>query len=109
MNARSSEPFDRHSHTLRPLGDYRDRLPSRCHNRRLNRATLWRWALHGAGKERIKLPTVVIGSGRFTSDADVHAFIQARSAAKEAPETPPEPPVRREDVEQIQRDWQGEA
>lgn len=57
---------------LRPLSEYCDRLPSRVCSRKLNRATLWRWALRGA-RGRV-LRTVVIGSGRFTCDAWVAEF-----------------------------------
>lgn len=92
MNATNRrDPFDPTCSKLRPLGDYRDRLPSRRAGRRLNRSTLFRWALRGARKGSIKLKTVCIGGGRFTSDQHVHEFMQALEAR--APNEPQAAPV----------------
>lgn len=77
---RAFEPFDPTDDTLRPLAEYTDRLPSRRRGRKLNRATLWRWAMRGAQGGRLRLRTVVLGGGRFTSDAAVAAFMRAQGA-----------------------------
>jgi len=66
---RAMHPLDPSDHQLRPLSEYCKRIPSRVPGKRLNRATLWRWALHG------RLRTVQIGGGRFTCDAWVWQFI----------------------------------
>lgn len=71
------DPFDPTSSKLRPLGEYRDRLPSRRSGCRLNRSTLYRWALRGARSGRVKLKTDCIGGGRFTCDAWVREFMRA--------------------------------
>ena len=67
-------PLDATDQQLRPLAEYCDRLPSRVPGRRLNRATLWRWALKGRSDSRY-LRTVALGSGRFTCDAWVTQFL----------------------------------
>jgi hypothetical protein len=67
-------PLDPTDHQLRPLSEYTKRIPSRVPGKRLNRATLWRWALHG------RLRTVQIGGGRFTCDAWVWEFIHRARA-----------------------------
>lgn len=59
---------------LRPLAEYSERLPSSRQGKRLNRATLWRWALKGMTDGRY-LRTVGLGSGRFTCDAWVAQFL----------------------------------
>lgn len=66
--------IDPTSRELRPLAEYCDRLPSRRRGRKLNRATLYRWALHGVSGGRI-LQTVELGGGRFTCDAWVAEFM----------------------------------
>ena len=60
---------------LRPLAEYARRLPSRKPGKRLNRATLWRWALRGARAGR-RLRTVALGGGRMTCDAWVWQFLE---------------------------------
>lgn len=70
---------------LRPLAEYCDRLPSRRRGRKLNRATLYRWALHGVSGGRI-LQTVELGGGRFTCDAWVAEFMRQLTIA--SPSTP---------------------
>lgn len=62
---------------LRPLAEYSRRLPSSRRGKRLNRATLWRWALRGARGGR-RLRTVCLGSGRMTCDAWVWEFVGER-------------------------------
>ena len=71
------DPFDPSSTFLRPLGEYRDRLPSRRSGRRLTRSTLYRWALRGTRGGRVTLKTVRIGGGIFTCDQFVHEFMRA--------------------------------
>jgi hypothetical protein len=68
------DPFDPTSKQLRPLAEYSDRLPSSRRGKKLNRATLWRWALNGLKDGRF-IRTVGLGSGRFTCDAWVAAFL----------------------------------
>lgn len=58
---------------LRPLAEYCDRLPSSRPGKRLNRATLWRWALSGLRGRRLR--TVELGGGRMTCDAWVWQFV----------------------------------
>lgn len=70
----SRTELDPTSTALRPLAEYCDRLPSRRRGRKLNRATLWRWALNGKSDGRY-LRTVGLGSGRFTCDAWVSQFL----------------------------------
>ena len=71
------EHLDPNCHLLRPLSDYCKRIPSRIAGKRLNRATLWRWARKGPRGDW-KLRTVEIGGGRFTCDAWVWAFIHRK-------------------------------
>lgn len=68
------ESLDQNCRQLRPLADYADRLPSSRRGKKLNRATLWRWALRGFPDGRY-LRTVALGSGRFTCDAWVAQFL----------------------------------
>jgi hypothetical protein len=84
--------------TYQPLARYADRLPSSRPGRKLNRATLWRWALRGFG-EGTRLKTVVLGGCRFTSDAWVAEFIRARSGLVE--HVAARPPFARADSERI--------
>lgn len=77
------EPFDSNSTQLRPLAEYSKRLPSTRQGKRLNRATLWRWALKGSGG--VILRTERLGGGRFTCDAYVADFI-AQLSGDDAPE-----------------------
>lgn len=72
------QPFIPTCRELRPLAEYCDRLPSRRRGRKLNRATLYRWALHGVSGGRI-LQTVELGGGRFTCDAWVAEFMRQLS------------------------------
>lgn len=65
---------------LRPLAEYARALPSRRIGHRLNRATLWRWALRGTRNGRY-LRTVVLGAGRMTCDAWVCEFMGHGEAA----------------------------
>ena len=58
---------------LRPLAEYASRLPSSQRGKRLNRATLWRWALHGVRGRRLR--TVTLGGGRMSCDAWVCEFL----------------------------------
>lgn len=71
------EPFDPSSTRFRPLAEYSNLLPSSRPGRRLNRATLWRWALKGVGG--VRLQTVSLGSARLSTDADIAAFMRALS------------------------------
>jgi hypothetical protein len=59
---------------LHPLADYARRLPSSRIGKRLNRATLWRWALRGIKGSRLR--TVALGGGRMTCDAWVWQFMR---------------------------------
>ena len=86
---KGADPFDPSNTQLRPLAEYTDRLPSRRRGRKLHRATLWRWALRGAQGGRVRLETVRLGKGRFTSDAAVAAFMAACEGGGEALPSPP--------------------
>lgn len=66
--------IDPNCRRLRPLAHYTRRLPSSRRGKRLNRATLWRWALRGARGGR-RLQTVCLGAGRMTCDAWVWEFV----------------------------------
>ena len=69
--------IDKHCNQLRPLNEYTNRIPSSRPGKRLNRTTLWRWALKGC--RGIKLETVLAGSGRYTTDAWVASFMAGLS------------------------------
>jgi hypothetical protein len=77
-------PLDPNCTQLRPLAEYTRRIPSTRLGKRLNRATLWRWTMHGA--RGIRLHTQRLGSGRYTTDAAVVEFMRRLSE-------PPEPPM----------------
>jgi len=96
-----ADPFDPTDTRLRPLAEYADRLPSRRRGRRLNRATLWRWAMRGARGGKVLLHTVRLGSGRFTSDADFAAFMRELEEDRRQPE--PESTIDDEQVATIQK------
>jgi hypothetical protein len=92
------QTLDPNSTALRPLAEYCDRLPSSRRGKKLNRATLWRWALKGERDGRY-LRTVGMGSGRFTCDAWVAQFLKhprASSSCVARVSTPD--PVEREQV-----------
>jgi hypothetical protein len=93
MPNRFPDSFDATDNRLRPLAEYTDRLPSRRRRKKLNRATLWRWALRGARGGRVRLETWVIGSGRFTSDAAVAAFMKRLAEHREACAATPAAPA----------------
>jgi len=80
---RPAAPIDAACERLRPLVEYADRLPSGRRGKRLNRATLWRWALRGLRGGR-RLRTVTAGSTRVTCDAWVWEFITQQGAANVA-------------------------
>ena len=65
--------FDPRSEELRPLGQYRSRLPPGSNGNPISKVTLWRWSVHGLGGHRLK--TVKIGHRRFTSDLWVWLFM----------------------------------
>lgn len=67
--------------SLRPLGEYASRLPSGRSGKRLNRATLWRWALTGLRGGR-RLRTVAMGAARMTCDAWVWEFLTQAGEAQ---------------------------
>lgn len=67
------EPINPTCQRLRPLAEYAERLPSCRRGKRLNRATLWRWALRGLRGRRLR--TVELGGGRMTCDAWVWQFL----------------------------------
>ena len=80
-------PLNPHCRRLRPLAEYSRRLPS-CHvGKRLNRATLWRWALRGLRNGR-QLRTVLLGSGRMTCDAWVSEFLEGAGPQRDSWATP---------------------
>lgn len=68
-----AEPIDPNNRELRPLAAYSRRLPSRRFGKRLNRATLWRWAQRGVRGRQLQ--TVMLGAGRMTCDAWVWEFL----------------------------------
>ena len=83
---------------LRPLAEYAARLPSSRPGKKLNRSTLWRWALRGtAGGARLQ--TVKIGSARYTSDAWFTDFIAQQSEPTSQAE--PTPTMSRQDRDRI--------
>lgn len=71
------QPLDPECKRLRPLAEYTTRLPSSRSGKRLSRATLWRWALHGVRGGRL-LKTVELGAGRMSCDAWVWEFLGTR-------------------------------
>jgi hypothetical protein len=83
---------------LRPLAEYATRLPSSRRGKRLNRATLWRWALSGVRGGRL-LCTAVLGAGRMTCDAWVWQFLaQSGGASRSAGQAPRFDPLEREQI-----------
>ncbi|MBL8693179.1 MAG: DUF1580 domain-containing protein [Planctomycetes bacterium] len=66
--------------TLRPLRSYAQRLPSCREGRSLSRTTLERYAKRG-DEEGVRLKTYLIGTGRFTTDGDVWAFLNRRNTS----------------------------
>lgn len=56
------------------LNDAANFIPNRPH-----RATVWRWALRGIvrGGEVVKMKTKAIGARRYTTRADIDAFLSA--------------------------------
>lgn len=72
---------------LRPLAEYASRLPSGQPGKRLNRATLWRWALSGVRGGR-RLRTAALGGTRVTCDAWVWQFLAHAQSPHEPLHTP---------------------
>jgi hypothetical protein len=83
-HARLPAPIDPGCRRLRPLADYADRLPSGRRGKRLNRATLWRWALRGLRSGR-RLRSVSAGGTRVTCDAWVWEFFVTLGTARSVP------------------------
>jgi hypothetical protein len=80
--------LDPNCEKLRPLNEYTKRIPSTRPGKKLSRSTLWRWVLHG--RRGVKLQTFVLGSGRYTSDAEVMKFsykltLLTRSGSQKGP------------------------
>ena len=71
--------IDLASETLIRLEDARDHVPSSRQGKKLSRAVVYRWALQGVGG--VKLETVKIGGGRFTSVQAIQRFIRARTSS----------------------------
>lgn len=63
---------------LIPLGRVPDLIPSRQPGKRLNQATVWRWANRGA--RGVLLETAVVGGGRLTSVEAVQRFVDRLSS-----------------------------
>ena len=78
------EPLDPNCTRLRPLATYADRLPSGRRGKRLNRATLWRWALRGL-RRRPRLRTAALGGTRVTCDAWVWEFLNSDAVGRRVP------------------------
>lgn len=95
---RPAAPIDAACQRLRPLVEYADRLPSGRRGKRLNRATLWRWALRGLRGGR-RLRTVTAGGTRVTCDAWVWEFIVTLDTARSVP--------RRQRVDGVEREQIG--
>src|SRR5688500_15200315 len=94
------EPLNPDCQRLRPLAEYTRRLPSSQSGKRLNRATLWRWALAGLRDGR-RLKTVALGGGRMTCDAWVWQFLVQADNPREARSLPSMGNLR--DVDRIAR------
>lgn len=77
--------------TLIPLGELRNMVPSGRPGKRLDKATIWRWAVHGV--RGVKLESEVIGNTRYTSLPAFHRF-RAALNQRPAPFTPSEQPNR---------------
>ncbi|MBI5433754.1 MAG: DUF1580 domain-containing protein [Planctomycetes bacterium] len=76
------EPLNPRCQRLRPLAEYAARLPSGRPGKRLNRSTLWRWALSGVRGGR-RLKTAALGRTRVTCDAWVWEFLEGGSPGRE--------------------------
>jgi hypothetical protein len=63
-----------------PLGQVPADIPSRQPGKRVNVSTVWRWAMHGC--RGVRLETVVIGGGRFTSREAIQRFAERLSEAR---------------------------
>jgi hypothetical protein len=68
-------------------------FPSRHPGRPLSPMTIWRWAEGIGTPGGIRLETVYLGSGRYTSIEAVNRFAQAITAARQGTDPAPAPPV----------------
>ena len=82
----ATQPIDPTCKILRPLGEYAGRLPSSRPGKTIHKATLGRWANHGASG--VVLRTEILGGCRFTCDAYLAEFMrrlgQGRRASRRA-------------------------
>ena len=75
--------FTTKDNSLIPLSELARQIPSyKYPGKVVNRATLRRWALNGV--RGIKLETVTIGGGRYSSNLFVSEFIQKLSGSSPA-------------------------
>lgn len=75
----TADPCD----TPRPLGAWCACWPGLSDGRRLHRATIYRWSLHG--RAGVRLRTVIVpGLGRCATPRDVREFIDAVTRACDA-------------------------
>ena len=71
-------------------------LPHRRGGRKLNLSTVWRWATHGYGPERVRLPVLRIGSNVYTTRTALREWCARLTPSASAPEPPPCAPRRRQ-------------
>ena len=72
--------IDTSTEAVIPLGQASAEIPSRQLGKKVSISTVWRWAMHGC--RGIRLETVVIGGGRFTSREAVQRFAERLSEAR---------------------------
>ena len=80
---------------LVPLGQVPTIVPSSHPGKRLNIATVWRWATHGV--RGVQLESILIGGARYTSREAVARFVDALNGTRDgAPAAPVPTPARRQ-------------
>jgi hypothetical protein len=62
------------------MGQVPSEIPSRRPGKRINVSTVWRWVMHGC--RGIRLETLIVGGGRYTSRQAVQRFAERLSAAR---------------------------
>lgn len=98
---KTASTIDSTCKNLRPLAEYCERVPSARKNKRIHRATIWRWALHGIRGATLR--TVVLGGSRYTCDAWVASFMEELGRKRSPPRRGSAPPLaepRRREIEE---------
>ena len=94
--------IDTSTENVIPLGQVPAEYPSRRPGKRINISTVWRWATQGC--RGVRLETVVIGGGRFTSREAVQRFAERLSQPRSTGGGGPPAAVRYRTAARRQRD-----